>query len=71
MSDNKTLGAELPREMARVRDEVLPAYIQLGQAGRFAVQMIRIDLKKASKAIFEGDLAKMILVYKSLKAWRL
>lgn len=52
MSD--TLGEALPREMARVRDEVLPAYIEIGGAGSFAAAGMRVE---------------MIRVYKSLKEW--
>lgn len=62
-----SLGEELPREMARVRDEVLPAYLEIGQAGTFAAMMIRRDLDAASKAMIEGDVVEMIRVYKALK----
>ena len=30
-----TLGDALPREMARVRDEILPRYLEIGSAGQF------------------------------------
>jgi hypothetical protein len=35
--DNKTLGEALPLEMARVRDDVMPAYQEVGAAGMCAV----------------------------------
>lgn len=36
-----TLGDALPREMARVRDEVMPAYIAIGPAGGLALALMR------------------------------
>ena len=63
------LGEALPREIARVRDEVLPCYLEIGAPGVFAATMMRRDLDAASKAMIEGDLPEMIRVYQSLKAW--
>lgn len=62
-----TLGDALPREMARVRDEVLPAYLAIGENGAFAVMMIRRDLDAAARAMAEGDLPLMIWAYQRLK----
>ena len=64
-----TLGDALPREMARVRDEVLPAYVAIGAAGFFARTMIRADLDRAAKAMIEGDCVAMIQVYEALKGY--
>lgn len=66
-----TLGEALPREIARVRDEVLPEYLAVGPSGMFAATMMRMDLDKASKAMIAGDLPAMIEVYKSLKEYHL
>lgn len=66
-----TLGEALPREMARVRDEVLPAYDSIGPAGRPAALLMRHDLDLAAKALAEGDVAVMIRVYQSLTEWSL
>lgn len=63
------LGEALPREMARVRDEVMPAYIAIGGPGAFALAMMRADLDLATKAIMEGDTVAMIRVYESLKGF--
>ena len=62
-----TLGEALPKEIARVRDEVLPAYLEIGAAGQLAVAMIRQQLDAASKAMVEGDLVEMIYCYNELK----
>lgn len=66
-----TIGDALPREMTRVRDEVLPAYVEIGPAGTFAATMMRRDLDAAQKAMAEGDVVAMLAVYKSLKEWSL
>lgn len=65
----ESLGEALPKEMARVRDDVLPQYLAIGQAGLFAATGMRADLDRAAKAMAEGDLIAMIRVYKSLKEW--
>jgi len=67
MSDS--LGEALPREMARVRDNVLPAYIEIGPGGAFAAAGMRADLDAAAKAMAEGDVVEMLRVYQSLKEW--
>lgn len=71
MSDIDTLGDALPREMARVRDELLPVYDSIKPAGVIAATMMRADLDRAAKAMAEGDLAGMIRAYEALKDYRL
>lgn len=66
MSD--TLGDALPREMARVRDKVLPYYTPEVN-GQFAAAGMRRDLDDAAKALAEGDVVAMLRVYESLKGW--
>lgn len=63
----ESLGTALPKEMARVRDEVLPAYIEIGPLGAIAAAMIRADLDKAARALAEGDVAAMVRAYEALK----
>jgi hypothetical protein len=67
--DHQKLGDALPAEMARVRDEVMPAYVAIGPAGAFALAGMRADLDAAAKAMIEGDTIAMIRVYDSLKGW--
>jgi hypothetical protein len=64
-----TLGDALPREMARVRDEVMPPYREIGDPGRFALAMMATDLDAAAKAMAEGDAAEMLRCYESLKGY--
>lgn len=66
-----SLGEELPKEMARVRDEVLPVYVSVGPSGLFAATMMRRDLDLAAKAMIEGDTVGMLRAYESLKGYEL
>lgn len=65
-----TLGEELPKEMARVRDVLMPMYRGIGPAGGFALAMMRTSLDRATKAMAEGDTVKMLRVYEDLKAYK-
>lgn len=67
MDESKSLGEALPQEMARVRDELLPLYDEIGAPGMFAATMMRRDLDRAAKAMAEGDTVEMMRVYQSLK----
>ena len=66
--DIETLGTALPKEMARVRDEILPLYAEIKE-GAYAAMMMRRDLDLAAKAMIEGDVVEMMRVYQSLKGW--
>jgi hypothetical protein len=66
-----SLGEALPKEMDRVRDEVMPAYQKIGPVGHFALMMMRDDLKKATEALASGDIQEMIRAYRCLKAYNL
>lgn len=71
MSKIDTLGDALPREIARVRDEVLPVYVEIVPPGIFAAARMRADLDRASKAMIEDDVGAMARVYESLKGYSL
>lgn len=64
-----TLGDALPREIARVRDDVMPAYLAIGAPGTFALTMMRQTLDAASKAMIEGDTVAMMRAYEDLKGF--
>ena len=68
MSESLTLGEALPKEMARIRDDVLPIYDSI-PTGVFAATMMRADLDAAAKAMMEGDVVEMLRVYQSLKGY--
>ena len=65
-----TLGEELPKEMARVRDILMPKYLSIGPAGGFALTMMRAELDRATRALAEGDLLTMIRSYEALKGFK-
>lgn len=67
----ETLGDALPKEMARIRDVVMPAYQGIGPAGSFALTFMRRDLDVAARAMAEGDLPGMIAAYKALRDYKL
>src|SRR6478735_447377 len=69
--DMDTLGDALPKEMARVRDEVIPAYQHpaLNGSGALAIMCMRNDLDAAARAMAEGDVIEMMRVYESLKGY--
>ena len=66
----ETLAEALPKEMARVRDKLLPVYDQI-PAGKIAATMMRASLDSAARAMVEGDLVAMIQCYQSLKDYSL
>jgi hypothetical protein len=66
---SESLGEALPLEMARVRDEVLPFYLEIGPTGSFAAGMMRRDLDEAAKAMACGDVVAMLRAYQELKGW--
>lgn len=68
MNESMTLGEALPREMARVRDELLPMYDSI-PTGAIAAAMMRADLDRAAKALAAGDVVEMLRVYESLKGF--
>ena len=67
----ETLGEALPREMARVRDEVLSVYLTTGPAGMLAAASMRRSLDNATKALAEGDVVAMIAALQDLKRYEL
>lgn len=68
--ETNTLGDALPKEIARVRDKVMPAYIEIGPPGQFALALMRASLDAASKAMIEGDCVAMIAAYEDLKGYQ-
>ena len=62
-----TLGDALPREIARVRDEVIPAYESIGAAGAFGLANVKRSLDRATAAQTSGDVVEMLRAYQELK----
>ena len=70
MDDVRTVGSELPKEMARVRDVVIPQYESIGPSGSLAVGLMRLELDRAAAAMAEGDLTAMIRAYGALREFK-
>jgi hypothetical protein len=68
-----TLGDALPREMARVRDEILPMFLQMrGMPGVIVepqIAIMRHDLDTAAQAMARGDVVQMLRSYQTLKEY--
>lgn len=67
---SETLGEALPREMARVRDELMPQYRAIGAPGLFALTVMVTALERAAKAMAEGDVVAMLSAYELLKDFK-
>lgn len=72
MAEAERTGEDLPtavlRERDRVRDVVLPAYKEIGQAGLPALKMfIEPALKLAEEALTEHDVVKLVRALKELR----
>jgi len=61
-SITRTIGDELPKETARVR-ELMKANVRL------ALAMMESALQRADKAMIEGDVVAMIMAYQDLKGF--
>lgn len=72
-TQSRTLGDALPREMARVRDEILPQYLALRGMPNVIVEpqiaMMRASLDAAATAMARGDVVAMIRAYQDLKEY--
>lgn len=71
MTEVTTLGEALPAEIARVRDDIMPVYEDIGAPGMFAVLSMKRDMDLATKALAEGDVIAMLRAYEELKGWKL
>ena len=69
MTDIDTLGHALPREMARVRDEVMPVYREIGRPGVIALHLMTEALDRAARALAEGDVTAMIAALEDLRGF--
>ena len=62
-----TLGEEYPLEQARCR-ELLVQYERIGPAGMFGATVLRLVLKEADEAAVSGDLPRMVVAFREMKA---
>lgn len=57
----------LVAELARMRDQVIPAYESIGPPGLIALHLIRLECQRADAALASGDPVTMIPAYLALK----
>ena len=63
------LAEALPLEIARVRDEVIPAYVSIGPSGLIAIVFMRDAVSAAEQAVASGDAVSMLRSYAELKGF--
>lgn len=62
-----TLADQVMVEITRVRDEVMPPYLEIGPAGAFALLMMRGAIDAATRALAEGDAVMLLRLLPQLK----
>lgn len=67
----ESVGTALPKEMARIRDVVIPAYQSCGPASNIAIAFMKVDLDAAANAMAEGDTIGMIHALVALRDYKL
>ncbi len=65
-----SVGEQLPIEMARVRDKLLPIYDAI-PTGIFAATQMRLWLDEAAKALAQGEIIRILRAYEELKGFEL
>lgn len=65
----ESVAEALQKEITRVRDVIMPGYIQIGQAGSVALFMMQKELDKAVKALAEQDAIECINSLKALQEY--
>lgn len=64
-----SVGEEIVKEMARVR-EIIPIYDALpGNVGIFASTLMRQALDRAARALAEGDIVAIVRSYEELRGF--
>lgn len=57
-------------EITRVRDEVLPTYLEIGPPGMFGVILMRRTLDAATRALAEPDALSCLQLLAQLRGWQ-
>ena len=50
-----------------IRETIIPAYDEIGDAGRFGKIMLQADITRAESTIASGDAIEMIAMLKALR----
>lgn len=65
----ETLAEALPAQIERVQNEVMPAYIAIGNPGMIALCMMRESIRAAHRAMMKSDPVAMIRAYEYLRGF--
>ena len=65
MSENLVEGIQ--RLVKHVREELMPAYREIGPAGTFGLAMITQAADEGDAAIASGDVVRMLAAFKALE----
>lgn len=64
-----TLADECRLQLTRVRDEVMPAYLEIGPAGAFALAEMRAASDRAIRALSEQDGVEVLALVRVLQSF--
>jgi hypothetical protein len=64
-----TVGHALMAEITRVRDKVMPRYLELGEVGRIPLDLMRLHMDAAIRALAYQDAAACIALLVTLKSY--
>lgn len=64
-----SLPDALIAECIRVRDEIMPAYLEIGQGGKLALAMMRAELNAAYRALAYQDATAQLRLLESLRGY--
>ena len=57
----------IQEQCRRVREDLLPAYVELGPVGTFGATMLKLAVTEGEAAIASGDTIRMLAAYKDLE----
>lgn len=64
-----TLAHACLAQMTRVRDQVMPSYLEIGPPGLFALTLMRQALDATALALAEGDAIALLRLHEELKGF--
>lgn len=57
----------IQQKCKQVREQLVPAYEEIGPVGMFGLAMIEQAVEEGEAAIASGDVARMVAAYEALK----
>lgn len=65
----ETLADAVMAEITRVRDRVMPAYLEIGREGLPALAMMRATMDAAIRALAEGNASALLALHLDLRGF--